>query len=284
MDELVHVREVVKRFGDFTAVDRVDLTVEQGEVVGLLGANGAGKTTLIRMVLGIERPTSGEVRLFGRPPGRTERARLGYVPQGMGLYDDLTVRENLAFVAEAYHSPAPALDHELQALEDRPVGSISLGFKRRVAFAAALSHHPELLILDEPTSGVGPLGRSELWDAIGGAAAADTGVLVSTHYMEEAEQCDRLVMLASGRTVAQGTTTDLTKDIRTVAITSDDWRAVIVAITEAGMKAAVTGRSVRVVEQDVDAVGEVLAEAGISAHVEPAHATFDEAFVALSDT
>ena len=283
MNELISVRDAVKRFGELTAVDHVGLSVGPSEVVGLLGANGAGKTTLIRMILGLEQPTSGTIRLFGSPPARSERARLGYVPQGMGLYDDLTVAENLAFVAGAYGGSVPELDHELDELRDRAVGSISLGFKRRVAFAAALSHHPELLVLDEPTSGVGPLGRSELWDAIGGAATAGAGVLVSTHYMEEAEQCDRLVMLASGKMVADGTTSDLTSRIKTVAISSTDWRAVITAITSAGMKAAVTGRTVRVIQEDQVAIEKVLADAGIVADVREAHATFDEAFVALSN-
>ncbi len=282
MADLVEVDKASKRFGELTAVDGVDLTVGPGEVVGLLGANGAGKTTLIRLILGLERPTSGRVRLFGRPPGRAERARIGYVPQSTALYTDLTVDENLAFVARAYDVGMPHLDHDLDGLRDRTVGSISLGFKRRLAFAAALSHDPELLMLDEPTSGVGPLGRSELWDAVGAAAAAGVGVLVSTHYMEEAEQCDRLLLLAAGRPVAAGTTRTLTESIRAVAVHAVDWRGAILALRRAGMQASVVGVTIRVVDRQVDEVERVLGEAGVEADVRPTAASFDEAFVALS--
>ncbi|HEX8862722.1 MAG TPA: ABC transporter ATP-binding protein, partial [Actinomycetes bacterium] len=153
---LLQARGVTRTFGGLTAVDQVDLQVNAGEVVGLLGANGAGKTTLIRIVLGLLRPTAGEVRLLGEPPSRHSRARLGYVPQSLGLYDDLTVAENLAFTARAFggHPPERLDDPELEAARGELVAGLPLGLRRRLAFAAALGHQPELLVLDEPTSGV----------------------------------------------------------------------------------------------------------------------------------
>jgi ABC-2 type transport system ATP-binding protein len=182
--------------------------VRGGEVVGLLGANGAGKTTLIRLVLGLLGADDGRVRLFGSPPSRKTRLRLGYVPQSLGLWDDLTARENLGFTRGAFGlAPADGItdDPELAADDDTLVRDLPLGIKRRLAFAAALSHSPELLVLDEPTSGVDPMARARLWETIREAADGGAAVLVTTHYMEEAANCDRLVVMADGRTIAAGT-------------------------------------------------------------------------------
>jgi len=185
---LLRLDRLVCRFGDTTAVDGVDLTVAAGEVVGLLGANGAGKTTTIRMALGLQRPTAGTVALLGDAPSRRTRHRLGYVPQGLGLWQDLTVGQNLAFIARAYGVATAALPADLAPATDVPVASLPLGARRRVAFTAALGHDPALLVLDEPTSGVGPLERTRLWDAIHDAREDGAGVLVTTHHMSEAEQ------------------------------------------------------------------------------------------------
>ncbi|MGH2697911.1 MAG: ABC transporter ATP-binding protein [Actinomycetota bacterium] len=209
---LVRAREVSKEFGDLTAVDRVDLTVEPGEVVGLLGANGAGKTTLMRMLPGLTTATAGEIELFDEPITAAARTRIGYLPQGLGLYEDLTVAENIEFAAAAFHVDPPALG-DLERSKGVLVRDLSLGLRRRTAFLGALSHGPELLLLDEPTSGVDVLARSELWTTIREAAEKGAGVLVSTHHMEEADQCDRLVVMSGGRVVLAGTMDEIIGEV-----------------------------------------------------------------------
>jgi ABC-2 type transport system ATP-binding protein len=279
-------------------VDGVSLAVEAGEVVGLLGANGAGKTTLLRCILGLLRPTSGEVLLFGQAPSRDTRARLGYLPQGLGLYDDLTVAENLDFAARAFGQPRAAAsspegreatparpagpDPEVAAVAGELVGDLPLGLRRRVAFAAALAHHPDLLVLDEPTSGVDPLGRAQLWDTIRAAAEGGAGVLVTTHHMSEAEQCDRLVMLVGGRVATEGTMAAVIGDAKTVRVTADRWEEAFVALEDAGLPVALVGRSLRVPGASPEAVAEALDGAGVQAELELVPATFDETFVVLS--
>ena len=208
---LVSAGGVGKDFGGFTAVRDVDLTVARGEVVGLLGSNGAGKTTLMKMLLGLTRPTAGSVELFGETIRPDARKRIGYVPQGLGLYEDLTVAENLEFAARAFGVEAPPLG-DLAPSKDVLVRDLSLGLRRRTAFLGALAHHPELLLLDEPTSGVDVLARSDLWTTIRTSAEAGAGVLVSTHHMEEADQCDRLVVMAGGRVVLAGTMDEIVGD------------------------------------------------------------------------
>ncbi len=206
---LLETRGFSHRFGDLLAVDDVTMHVEPGEVVGLLGANGAGKTTLIRALLGLVGSADGQVRLLGGPPSRQARMRVGYVPQGMGLYDDLTVAQNLEFTARAYRASVPELPPDLAEHSDALVGSLALGSQRRLAFVCALLHDPEVLVLDEPTSGVDPLARARLWDTVRERAEAGVGVLITTHYMQEAQQCDRLLLMAGGRLVGAGSEEDV---------------------------------------------------------------------------
>lgn len=277
-DTLLSAAHVTRTFGDFTAVDDVSLSVSPGEIVGLLGANGAGKTTLIRMVLGLLPPSAGTVSLFGSAPSRATRARLGYVPQGLGLWDSLTVEENLSFVGRTYAGAAIQVPDALASIAARPVGSVGLGKQRQVAFAAALGHAPELLVLDEPTSGVDPLSRARLWDAIHDAADSGVGVLVTTHYMQEAQQCDRLVLMSRGRAVAAGSEAEVIGDTTALAVRTERWQDAFAALNSAGVLVMLTGTHVRAVDASEAQVRAALGN--VSAQVEPVGATLEEAMVA----
>lgn len=276
-DELLSATSVTRTFGSFTAVNDVSLSVRAGEVVGLLGANGAGKTTLIRMILGLLGVSSGEVSLFGEAPSRATRARLGYVPQGLGLWNDLTVEENLAFVGDVYGGDIPVPD-ALDAFASHLAGGLGLGRQRQVAFAAALGHSPELLVLDEPTSGVDPLSRARLWDAIHGAADAGVGVLVTTHYMQEAQQCDRLVLMSQGRAVAEGGEADIVGSTRTISVRTERWQDAFEALTRAGVMTMLAGTHVRAVDATEAEVRGALGD--LPAELASASATLEEAMVA----
>jgi ABC-type multidrug transport system ATPase subunit len=272
---------VTRRFGHFVAVNDVDLRLGGGEVVGLLGANGAGKTTLIRLLLGLLPVSGGEVRLFGEAPSRRTRQRIGYVPQSLGLYDDLSADENLAFSAAVFGGDTGrALPVALRAYGRSVMGELPLGVQRRVAFAEALAHRPDLLILDEPTSGVDPLARARLWETIGEAAAAGAGVLVTTHYMDEAGECDRLVIMADGRVVSEGTAAEITGDARVTVVEADAWARALGALEEAGLRAALVGRALRLPDAGPEEVRRALG--GIEARVSDAPITLDERFFQLT--
>lgn len=276
----IAARSLSKSFGDVTAVSDLSFEVRPGEVVGLLGANGAGKTTTMRMLLGLLSPTSGEVLYGGQSVRRIDRHVMGYVPQGLGLYRDLTVAENLSFAAAAFGVPVPSLaDEGMADIADRRVGDVSLGLRRRLAFMVARCHQPSVLILDEPTSGVGPLGRARLWETIHETADDGAAVLVSTHHMEEAEECHRVVLMASGREVASGSVADVIGEATSVAISGEVSNSALVSIGEAGGTVLVSGEGWRVVGLDPDTVGRL---AGSGARVDPVPASFEEAFVALS--
>jgi ABC-2 type transport system ATP-binding protein len=217
----IGARNLSKRFGDFDAVKNVSLEVRYGEIYGLLGANGAGKTTTIKMLCGLIEPTAGQTQLAGTAgPLRSSavRKRVGYMSQKFSLYDDLTIEENLDFFAGAYDVPL-AERHEkkqwvlsfsgLQGRGGQMTGSLPGGWKQRVAFGAASMHEPSVLFLDEPTSGVDPLARRAFWKMINEFADRGIAILVTTHYLEEAEQCNRLGLLVAGELVAQGTPSSL---------------------------------------------------------------------------
>jgi ABC-2 type transport system ATP-binding protein len=288
MSPLARCVHVTRRFGHFTAVHEIDLQVSAGEIVGLLGANGAGKTTLIRMLLGLIGTSEGRVELFGQPPSRLTRTRLGYVPQGLGLYDDLSPAENLQF-SESVFGPgsgqgAAAADLAIgvQAYASELVGSLPLGVQRRVAFAQALSHRPDLLILDEPTSGVDPLGRARLWETIADAADGGAGVLVTTHYMEEAQECTRLVVMADGRVVAQGTTAEIVGSRQVVVVDTESWSTAFGLLERSGLQVALAGRGLRVPGADPAQVRHALGD--LPAQVRLAPATLEERFFELAAT
>jgi ABC-2 type transport system ATP-binding protein len=281
-DALAVAAGATRRFGELLAVDHVDLEVDAGEVVGLIGANGSGKTTLIRLLLGLLPPTAGRVRLFGEPPSRRTRARLGYLPQSLGLYEDLTVAENLAFSTAAFGVHDAALEGDLAAVRGVLVRDLPLGLRRRVAFALALGHHPALLVLDEPTSGVDPLQRARLWDTIRASAEGGAGVLVTTHHMSEAEQCDRLVVLAAGRVAAEGTMDQVVDGTRAVEVRSGRWEEAFTALDAAGLPVSLVGRTLRVPGADPGAVGGLLADAGVAADLDEVPASFEEAFGVLA--
>jgi ABC-2 type transport system ATP-binding protein/ribosome-dependent ATPase len=276
----IEARGLTRRFGDVVAVDELSFQVHSGEVVGLLGANGAGKTTAMRMLLGLLSPSAGEALIGGRPVAQVDRRGIGYVPQGLGLYPDLTVAENLQFAAASFGVSVPSLDNEgLGRIADMRVGDISLGMRRRVAFVVARCHDPSVLILDEPTSGVGPLGRARLWETIRETADSGTAVLVSTHYMEEAEECDRVVLMARGREVASGSVHEVIGDIRSVRVDGHVSEEALDEIGVRGGTVLMSERGWRVVGLDVEQVRQIV---GTDTRVDPVAASFEEAFVALS--
>ena len=276
---LAEARSVTVRFGQVTAVDEVHLAVDPGEVVGLLGANGAGKTTLLLTLLGLVRATSGAARLFGEAPSPRARRRVGYVPQSLGLYTDLTVGENWAFAGRAF-GLAPRLPEAIAPVAGDLVADLPLGAQRRVAFALAFSHQPELLVLDEPTSGVAPLSAARLWEDIRTAAGSGAGVLVTTHNLEEAEQCDRLVVMVDGRVVATGGIADVIGSRRVARVRCDDWRSAFHALDNHGFVVQARGRELRVPGALAEVVA-VLGDASISAEVDMVPANLEETFVAI---
>ncbi|MGC4963366.1 ABC transporter ATP-binding protein [Gordonia sp. DT218] len=280
--DVLRARSVTRRFGDFTAVDDVSMTVGPGEVVGLLGANGAGKTTLIRMLLGLLGASEGSVELLGGMPDRARRARLGYVPQNLGLYRDLTVQENLSFSAGSYGVPVPPVPDQLGDVGDTLVGDLALGAQRQTAFIVALAHDPTVLVLDEPTSGVDALSRAGLWDTIRAQADSGVGVLVTTHYMEEAQQCDRLLLMAGGQLVAEGSEDDIIGGTRAVAVQTDDWAHAFAVLNDAGIPVILSGRAIRVPDPDERLLSNVLSSAGVDARLEPVRATIEERMLVLA--
>lgn len=201
--DLISVHELRKRFGDFEALKGVSFTVSPGEIVGLIGANGAGKSTSMRIILGLEAATSGQVSVLGQRPGSLQaRKLLGYVPQFVGLTPSLSARENLIFNARQYQCQVPTqVDQWASSFGANPVANLPLSTRRMLACMNATMHAPQLLIMDEPTSGMDPLARLRLWQYLRQLASGGVGILISTHYSAEAAQCDRVVRMRAGQVI-----------------------------------------------------------------------------------
>ncbi|WP_035237064.1 ATP-binding cassette domain-containing protein [Desulfobacter vibrioformis] len=226
-DAAVITNNLCKKFGDFTAVSNLTLDVRRGEIFGLLGPNGAGKSTTFRMLCGLLPATSGEIRVAGRNLRRSRakaRARLGYMAQQFSLYGQLSVKENFKFFGRAYGLSGKQLkirmawafaEFGLDPWQDKPAGALPGGYKQRLSMATALLHEPDILFLDEPTSGVDPFARREFWLRINGFAEQGVTVIVTTHFMEEAEYCDRMVIISRGKTLAMGTPGEIRSLART---------------------------------------------------------------------
>lgn len=300
----VIARDLVKRFGDFVAVDRINLEARTGEVVGFLGPNGAGKSTTIRMLCGLLRPTAGQAFVAGfdvaREPEQVRR-RIGYMSQKFSLYNDLRVIENIRFFASMYDVPAPALKERtewvldmagLAGRESAVTGTLPSGWKQRLALGCAVLHRPPILFLDEPTSGVDPISRRQFWELIHTMAAEGVTVLVTTHYMDEAEYCNRLVLIFQGRIVASGSPTELKEQAMTgelLLIECDQLGLALDALRHAPdvRDAAVFGNTLHIVVPDartaIPRLYAVLSEQGVGvSRIEPIHASLEDVFASLT--
>ena len=224
-DNAIEAQSLTRRFGSFTAVDAITFHVEPGEVFGFLGANGAGKTTAIRMLTGVLAPTSGSATVAGfdlKTQAEQVRRRIGYMSQRFSLYEDLTVQENITLYGGIYDLSDKDIGSRtgemltrlgLEHAADDLVREIPLGWRQKLAFSVALLHRPAVVFLDEPTSGVDPITRRQFWELIYEAAAAGTTVLVTTHYMDEAEYCGRISIMVNGAIAAMGTPAEVRKAV-----------------------------------------------------------------------
>ena len=290
---VIEVQGLTKSFGTRKVVDDVSLTVEKGEIAGFLGPNGSGKTTCIRMMCGLLTPDAGHGRVLGHDILRDQRQiklQVGYMTQKFSFYEDLSIRENLNFVAGLYGLPPDAVrdtlaDLGLTSRKDQLAGSLSGGWKQRLALAACIMHQPQLLMLDEPTAGVDPKARREFWDEIHELAARGLTVLVSTHYMDEAERCHRINYIAYGRLVAHGTVGQVIADagLATYTVTTD--RPGKVARQLAGApgvdQVAPFGTTLHVTGTDRAALEAALNAAGVT--WEPSETSLEDVFIRLMD-
>ncbi len=221
MEKVIEAVDMTKKFGSFVANDSLTFNVGRGEIFGLLGANGAGKTTAIRIMCGLLRPTSGKITVAGmnvyRQAERIKR-RIGYMSQSFSLYEDLTILENIRFYGGIYGLPERVIRRKSQELAEKLdfwrirnslIGSLPPGWKQKLSFSIAVMHRPDIVFLDEPTSGVDPDTRRQFWDLIYETAAEGITVFVTTHYMDEAEYCERVCIMADGRIEATGSPADL---------------------------------------------------------------------------
>jgi ABC-2 type transport system ATP-binding protein len=299
-DTVIEARGLTRRFGDLTAVDHVDLHVRRAQIYGFLGPNGSGKSTTIRMLCGLLTPSEGDAVVLGHPvPGEAEalKQEIGYMTQRFSLYEDLDVRENLDFIADIYCVPRRERRARIEAqlerydLADRQrqrAGTLSGGQRQRLALAAATLHQPPLLFLDEPTSAVDPQSRRDFWETLFELVDEGTTILVSTHYMDEAERCHRLAILNRGRLVADGTPRELfdAMDAAVIEVETTEARAArkalvgqpgILSVAQLGVRQRVLLD--RDVEDAVGAVRALLERAGVEASVEQPHPDLEDVFV-----
>ncbi len=282
----VKVDELSKRFGDFVAVDAISFEVPRGQIFGFLGPNGAGKTTTIRMLLGLLRPTTGRATVLGLDSERQAEAirqRIGYMSQKFSLYDDLTVGENLDFYGGVYGVRGARLRQRKAAIlemagltgrERTITRNLSGGWKQRLALGAALLHEPEVLFLDEPTAGVDPLSRRAFWDLLYELAVGGATMLVTTHYMDEAEHCQSLAFIQRGRLVASGSPQEIKETQmhgQVLEVTCDQPEAAVIALRRRSAslfdEVALYGALVHVISANAaaqqDTVAQMLAAAGV---------------------
>jgi len=302
-DLAVAARGLTKRFGAFLAVDRVDLDIPAGEIFGFLGPNGAGKTTTIRMLCGLLPPSGGSATVLGLDVARDPEAikeRIGYMGQRSSMYEDLTVSELLHFYGRVYGlDPAERRRKVLGWIEQaglagrerQLVGTLSGGWRQRLALGCAILHRPELLLLDEPTSGTDPVQRREFWELIYRFADEGTTVLVTTHYMDEAEHCTTLAFIHGGRIIAQGSPEEIKRTAMRgglLEVLADPWMEALAALraTPVVRDAALHGVAIHAVVDDARAAAPVVADA-LRAHgirvrqVEPRPPSLEDVFVSL---
>jgi lipooligosaccharide transport system ATP-binding protein len=298
---LVQARGLTKRFGDFTAVDAIDFDVRRGEAFGFLGPNGAGKSSTMRMIAAVSPPSAGRLRVLGADPvvdGSAIRARLGVVPQEDNLDLELTVRENLVVYGRYFDLPkadARARADELLAFvqlgdrADAQVDSLSGGLKRRLTIARGLVNRPDLLLLDEPTTGLDPQARHALWDRLYRLKQQGTTLIVTTHYMDEAEQlCDRLVVMDRGRIAAEGAPRELiarhvSREVLELRFAVGDQERYLAPLDELGLRSDVLPDRVLLYTEDADATADAVHDHGITPEaVVSRRATLEDVFLRLT--
>ncbi len=298
-DLAIRARGLVKRFGQLTAVDHIDLSVPRANVYGFLGPNGSGKSTTIRMLCGLLTPTEGDIEVLGlKIPTQAEelRLRIGYMTQKFSLFEDLTVRENLEFLAAVLGVPKADTRRRIEELlmqynfadrQQQLAGTLSGGQKQRLALAGAVIHKPELLFLDEPTSAVDPESRRDFWEKLFDLADAGTTLLVSTHYMDEAERCHRIAILDHGQLVANGTPAQLTGALagRSLVVHAAQPRRAqrVLTAVPGVLSVAQIGNALRVLCNDGDAASErirgALQQSGMDAEVATGTPNLEDVFV-----